>query len=295
MLITFSFCSTAVDIAGGYEYEFLDDPMPAKYLCMICTKVLKDAHLTDCCGQNFCGSCLNNWFSRPKKDKTCPHCQQKPIYILNREKINEINKLRICCTHYKEGCDWVGELRALDQHLELVTGCACVKIECPYSQDSVGGRETYSFPCHLIRRKDLKTHMQEECEYRPYKCEHCGHEDTYVTITKGNLVGFSRQKSHYDKCSEYPLPCPNKCGTETIKRKDIDNHCKSCPLQPLDCPFKRAGCTEKIVRKDMENHMEHNTQRHILKLFHSHQELTKLDRELVQLNQELTVVVEKLE
>ena len=263
-------CSTAQPSVGGYEYEFLDDPMPQKFLCIICTKVLKDARLTECCGQNFCDSCLKQWLSTRKRKKTCPHCQQDHVvHILNRERSREVKELRIRCTHHKAGCGWVGELGDLKRHLKSVNGCCYVEVTCPYSE------KDYSRSCNVMRRKDLKTHMRNKCKYRPYKCEHCNHEDTYQAIAvgkKGWLTSHTRSLSHYDECPKYPLPCPNKCGAKNIKRKDMKGHRKSCPLEPLDCPFKDAGWRE-IVRKDMDRHMERNTQQHILKLFHSHQEL----------------------
>ena len=220
-----------------------------------------------------------------RKRKTCPHCQQDHVvHILNRERSREVNELRIRCTHHKAGCGWVGELGGLKRHLESENGCGYVEVPCPYSE------KDYSRSCNVMRRKDLKTHMLNECMYRPYKCEHCNHEDTYQAITVGTKHNKSynwplfhiqpRTLSHYDECPEYPLPCPNKCGAKNIKRKDMDGHRKSFPLEPLDCPFKDAGCTEKIVRKDMDSHMERNTQQHILKLFHSHQELVKSNRKL---------------
>ena len=121
--------------AGGYECDFLDDPMPQTFLCIICMKVLKDARLTKCCGQNFCDSCFKQWLST-RKQKTCPHCQQyNVVHILNRERNREVNGLRIRCTHHKEGCGWVGELGALKQYLESETGCGYVEVKCPYSEE----------------------------------------------------------------------------------------------------------------------------------------------------------------
>ena len=241
--------------------------MPQRFLCIICMKVLKDARLTECCGQNFCDSCLTHWLSM-RKQKTCPHCQRgNVVHILNKERSREVNELRIRCIHHKEGCGWVGELAALKRHLKSENGCDYVEVTCPYSSRS----------CDKTRRKDLKTHMNE-CKHRPYKCEHCNHQGTYQAITVGTSAkymgwwDFSR-RSHYDICPEYPLPCPNKCDVKKIKRKDMNGHHKSCPLEPLACPFKDAGCTVRIARKDMDSHMERNTQQHILKLFLSHQEL----------------------
>ena len=275
-----------VHAAGGYENEFLDDPMPQKFLCIICMKVLKDARLTECCGQNFCDSCLKQWLSTRKEKKTCPHCQQDHVvHILNKERSREVKELRIRCTHHKAGCGWVGELGALKQHLESENGCGYVNVHCPYSEKHWRTTQRGT-PCNVMRRKDLKTHMQNRCVYRPYKCEHCDYEDTYQAITgttalkKNWWPSALGPRSHYNECPEYPLPCPNKCGVKKIKRKDMDGHCKSCPLEPLDCPFKDAGCNEEIARKDMDSHMERNTQQHILKLFHSHQELVKCNRKL---------------
>ena len=285
---------------GGYEYEFLEVPIPVRFVCIICTKVLRDPHLTECCGQNFCESCLKNWItkSRKKKQKVCPHCQLPLKDILNKEKVRDINTLRIYCTYRKVGCEWEGELGDLNVHhnLDSDNGCGYVEVECPYS-NGLQGKAKYYMECN-IRRKDLVNHMGEECEYRPYTCEHCGHKDTYMAITMGYLAGpvsSARKESHYDQCPEYPLPCPNECGIQQIKRKDMDDHHKCCPLERLDCPFKDAGCTESIALKDMENHMEHNTQQHILKLFHAHQELMQSHQKLMQSYQQLKAVVENIQ
>ena len=45
---------------GGYDYEFVRQ-VPERFMCInICTKVLREPHLTVCCGQHFCGSCLDH-------------------------------------------------------------------------------------------------------------------------------------------------------------------------------------------------------------------------------------------
>ena len=426
--------------------------MPQRFLCIICTKVLRDARLTECCGHHFCDSCLTNWRrTQYYGGKTCPHCRVGNFkHMLNREKIRDINELRIRCTYHKAGCEWEGELGALKQHLQSESGCGYVVVACPNDTKKVVG-----YNCGKMKRKDLKAHMHNKCYFRLYDCEHCGHRDTCIVITTRhyqtcaeyplhcpNTCGkvdvkrkdvashrlvcplqnlrcsFERctvmvkckdmmhhgeecnyrpyicehccysdsyivvTKNHYERCPEYPLSCPNGCGARDIKRKDIPNHCSSCPreliacsfqrcpekierrymknhretcshrpyecehcgfretydfitrfhynecpeyplpcpnqcnarnikrkklskhrkfcpLEPLDCPFKDAGCTVRVVRKDMEQHMEKNTQQHLLE---SHQELTrKFDRlthshrELAQENEVLKARVKELE
>ena len=126
-----------------------------------------------------------------------------------------------------------------------------------------------------------------------YECEYCGLTDTFdaiagsgeVTMKKsGGLVLMvvigGRRKNHYAECNYYPLPCPNECGVRNIKRRDIEAHRGICPLEPLDCPFKDAGCTDKICRRDMENHIESSTQKHLLMVFKSHQDLARKNDEL---------------
>ena len=75
----------------------------------------------------------------------------------------------------------------------------------------------------------------------------------------------------------------------------MKGHCDICPLEPLDCPFKDAGCTDKIQRKDMEKHIESSTHHHLMMVFKSHQELMKANQELMKGNHELKTRVDKLE
>ena len=152
-----------------------------------------------------------------------------------------------------------------------------------------------------MERRALTAHMKNECNYRRYECEYCGLTDTFdaiagsgeVTMKKSGglalmVVIGGRRKNHYAECNYYPLPCPNKCGVRNIKRRDIETHRGICPLEPLDCPFKDAGCTDKIRSRDMENHIESGMQKHLLMVFKSYQEVVKL-------NQGLKAHVEKLE
>ena len=81
---------------------------------------------------------------------------------------------------------------------------------------------------------------------------------------------------HYNECPNYPLDCPNQCGTMEIKRAEMDQHRSMCPLESVECPFKEAGCQVKVVRKDFDNHMKTNQQQHLLTLMGAFRE-TKAD------------------
>ena len=88
-------------------------------------------------------------------------------------------------------------------------------------------------------------------------------------------------------CGQYPVECPNNCGTKAIKRKDIPLHRETCPLEPLDCPFCNVGCSVEALRRDIDSHCQTNTQAYLLLMMKSHDELILKNEELVHKNKEL--------
>ena len=223
---------------GGYDYQYALE-VPERFICNICTKVQRDPHLTSCCGQHFCESCLEHWFKKQGK-KSCPHCRKGLHHFLNKERKRDIHELKIHCIHHGEGCQWVGELGNIQTHLDKL--CSCVEVECT-NKCRVSLRlslRLFGFTtCRKLKRKDLPHHLSNECYLRDYKCEHCGHVDTYEKIAGFTVIHMQRRKSHYDECPEYPLDCPNMCGTVAIKRKYMYAHQETvCPLETIACQDK---------------------------------------------------------
>jgi len=256
---------------GRHDHEFCDK-VPEELICNICTKPLFEPHLTVCCGQYYCESCLKYWFKRQKK-KSCPHCRAVGVkfqHVPNKAIERKVNELKIHCTNHKDGCQWVGELSNSQFHLNSDEGCGYVEVNCT---KKCGEK---------VKRKDLSEHIHSHCLLRQYRCKYCGYTDTYHAITaecgsKGQCD--QHDSSHYQTCPNYPLECPNKCE-KVIQRKDMDEHCKQCLLGPVKCPFKDAGCNAKLIRKEFESHMTSNTQQHLLLVMASHQELESTVREL---------------
>ena len=243
---------------GGYEYEFIEK-VPEKYTCStICTKVLRDPHLTACCGQHFCETCLQYWFRKQGRE-VCPHCREENFnHFLDKPVKREIDGFKIHCSNRKTGCSWVGALSSVKPHLESEKGCGYVEVSC-------------SKNCNKqLKRKDLTKHLTQHCPLRKYKCRYCGKEDTYQTITE----------KHYDKCPNYPLDCPNKCGVGGIKRAEMNQHQSQCPLEPVNCPFQETGCQATLLRKDLDGHVAASNQQHLLlvmKAFQTLKEETKAE------------------
>ena len=132
--------------------------------------------------------------------------------------------------------------RDLKTHKDTV--CPLEPVKCPYSD--------YCSLRDIILRRDLESH-KKVCDFRPYKCEYCSHNGTYISMSGKGKRWTQAGPHHYDVCEQYPLECTNQCGEEGIKRKDMKTHRDACPLEPLECPFtSHHGFT--ILRRDMENH-----------------------------------------
>ena len=175
-------------VDGGYDHEFFDD-VPAKYICSICTKVLREARLAVCCGQHFCNFCVTQWLKQGT-GRTCPHCRAADFEsqsVPNKDKIREINELRIRCTHRRKGCDWVGQLGSLEDHLQSDKGCGYVTVTCyltAYRRNgNIQKNLTMSLPqtrpveCGVaVERRHWAAH-KEMCKYRECTCQYCGYDD----------------------------------------------------------------------------------------------------------------------
>ena len=221
---------------GGHEEEFVDR-VADSLICHICTKPLRDPHLTTCCGQHFCESCLKQWFSKhDSEERCCPLCRSAGDefqHVLDKKTRREINSLKVRCANRNKGCDWVGELGESKDHLEAQDGCDYVEVECPNGCTQC---RCFIFRCTCrpkrLARKDLQQHLLNECEDRPYQCEYCGIEDKFYKI----------KTFHYSVCKEFPVCCPNECGEENLKLKLLDKHRETCPLEKIGCPFAEEGC-----------------------------------------------------
>ena len=153
-------------VYGGYDYEFVDK-VSDRFICQICTKALRDPHLAVCCGQHFCESCLNQWFTRQCK-QSCPHCQAEGEafnHVIHKGLRSEVNQLKIRCSNHGEGCQWTGELGALKKHLESYDGCSFVVVECPNKCFTLKRK------IKVMKRIEVHKHLIQVCYLRPYQCE----------------------------------------------------------------------------------------------------------------------------
>ena len=253
------------DDRGGYDCEFVEPPPSGlRTECPVCLLVLKEPCLISCCGHKFCRECIE----RIKKDKKpCPLCNE-PDFTFLRERALErdLKDLEVWCSYRKEGCEWKGKLRKLEEHLNRdpspenrLNGCQFVAVECTYKCGA------------WFQRRHITTHETQQCKKRPYSCDYCrDYHSTFEDVTE----------VHYPQCGKYPVACPNDCDVYKFERQKLETHLREeCPLSIVDCPFHFAGCETQLPRKDMPEHSKENVI-HLTLLATAMQKLVKENQEL---------------
>ena len=241
--------------------QFLE-PLEDDFKCPICYEVLQEPHLTTCCGNHhICKGCMENV---KRVNGRCPLCQQKPFDgFIDKRFERQLNDLKAYCIYESKGCKWIGNFGKIEQHLN--TGkengeCQFVVVECPVSVECK----------EYFLRKNLKNHVSNVCKYRQVICIYCGFVSTYQNITS----------LHLEKCTKYPLFCPNKCSNQTYPRNQLSTHLASCPEQEVDCTFSEMGCKEKIKRRALQEHLDTNLLQHQLIMCQAFKEMKKDKQEV---------------
>ena len=223
-----------------HEYDFIEQP-PEEFFCPVTLAVLLEPYLTQCCGNHLSQEAYQRLQGRP-----CPVCREGNLTAV-KDKFHrrKVLSLKVRCPHKAEGCEWQGELRGLEQHLNTnssVGECQYVDVDCPCA---CGER---------VQRRRLKKHQSKRCPLRPFACQYCNHKATHQEVTK----------EHWPVCEKYPLPCPNECGEEEIERQHLKGHLEqTCPLEVIQCEFSYAGCGAQLQRRLMSAHMKESMGAHL--------------------------------
>ena len=138
------------------------------------------------------------------------------------------------------------------------------------------------------------------CPKRAWECECCDFQSS-----------FDVKDLHEGECSQYPVPCPNKCMVpvvvedgmsasmtstmivRTIPRCEVEKHRAECPLELVTCEFVDVGCDVKTTRQDLKRHMEESQQQHLLtatllNLKLTRETIVEKDRQLAEKDRQLT-------
>ena len=224
-------------IYGGYDPDIFTQCVE-EFTCSICHGVVRDPKIVVSCGHLFCSPCIEN-----VELKKCPLDNNKiqQGMIQDEKFIKRLTlKKNVKCPLSKRHCDWVGELSALRDHLNV---CVCFMIRCPNS-----GCES------VVKRSNFDIH-NEVCPNALIRCTWCDMKlkqlnyDTHVT----------------SNCPLYPVNCPNGCEIEEMERKDLVHHIQNeCTKAKVNCQFREFGCYEGLEKHERDLHYQSKTNDHLL-------------------------------
>ncbi len=215
----------------GYKCEFFDK-VPEDYFCKQCKHVAKEPNTTSCCRKCFCESCIKN-------NDACPFCKQDGFKATRNPAFEDkIQALIVHCTMKDHGCKWTGQLQYLDTH--FTNECLVDRVKCDRCTENVP-------------EYNLNTHLANECPEREFSCKYCSFKATYKIVSE----------QHLNICTYFILNCSNRCGA-TFERGDLEDHMKMCSQQEVKCEFSYAGCETEFIRDQQKDHMEQNTQKHLV-------------------------------
>ncbi len=223
------------------RYKFVKE-ISDEYKCVICSKLLREPQVTGCCGQHFCQYCLEQWL-KTNHEKPCPYCRTPNCnYIRYLPMKREIYELKVYCPNLYcpsqiLGCLTLSTLQQIDGHLKI---CEFEEVNCSCNKKFI--------------RKEFTNHQQNHCPKRTVQCQYCHESGIYEVINSAH---------HQNTCPDFPINCPKECGAYGIKRKNLGSHKKKCPLELVECKYFKAGCHDKICRRDYDAHERDNVQQHL--------------------------------
>ena len=186
--------------AGGYLCKLVDESQPDDlFKCRVCALVLRDPHITKCCGQNACHLCI---VKAAENGGPCPipGCRSKSVKInLNRDLRSIILESGVYCQLKEAGCEWMGKLDELTKHLEE---CPFVEVECQYH-------------CGMRMQHQAVEDHKKFCKRLPIKCHQCG-----------EMYERCRRSDHMKICPCTKIECPfNIVGCKSrMANKDMKTY-----------------------------------------------------------------------
>ena len=173
-----------------------------------------------------------------EQNYVCEVCVKKGVPSQSMVKSrNKILELQTKCPIATRGCNWNGKMAEVEEHL---TVCDKMVVKCNNACDVI------------LPRCELDLHLTSSCVKRRVMCGHCNQDFMFEKLT-----------NHYQICLEYEFPCPNNCNVN-LKRKLLDSHLElECPNMVVDCPYKKFGCRQEVLRRELEEHKKTNRIQHL--------------------------------
>ena len=236
---------TYTKILSVEDFTLESQQFLTEYHCPLCDGIYNNA-VVDTCGHVFCKECFETFISFQQfKDQNiqliCPLTFQtlSSYPVMFPFVSNVLNKLQIYCKNKVNGCDWIGLLNELNDHLN---------IHCPKQ----------IIPCELkgcninCFRESFSSHTKQ-CLHRIVKCQFCELNFPFIELSS----------HHENDCTKIEIECPQQCSQKE-KRELMEQHLKLyCDNTVIKCPFDKIGCYNEMSRKEMATYLVNNSIRHM--------------------------------
>ncbi|XP_062500924.1 TNF receptor-associated factor 3-like isoform X2 [Corticium candelabrum] len=221
----------------GYSVAYVTK-VPGNLHCALCRTVL-DKPVQASCGDRFHQPCFKSLF-RECENPICPTCKEKLDKRISYRDVfadKELMELEVFCCMKPAGCDWSGEHRLLQKHIDT---CSYTLVAC-------------SNPGCLaeVTKSELQQHVDIFCDFRFVNCPYCNETMTAKELT-----------DHISSCLKAPVICPNECEDgKTMNRENLASHMEICPKKVVTCNI--VGCNFKGQQHELNAHAEASLPLHL--------------------------------
>ena len=109
------------------ECDFVKEPSK-DFFCPVTQDLLLEPHLSRCCGHHFSAEAVAKI---QEVGGACPTCKNEEfLTVPDKYFRRQVHQLRVFCCHKERGCEWKGELSALNQHIQ-----SCLRKNSPVVKD----------------------------------------------------------------------------------------------------------------------------------------------------------------
>ena len=236
---------------GGYRSDILTENLSERenrmLKCLRCKGIMKYASINTT-GESFCFNCMRG------DESIGP----------NANIHNTILSLKCACPLIKRGCEWLGRLESVENHL---TTCGHVYESC-------------QLLCGVVTTRDeMGSHVREECSKREEACLHCS-----------GVHKVCEMVDHVKVCERVEVLCELGCGTR-VRRESILFHLSSeCSEESVVCPYEKYRCgVVGLKRRELKQHLEEN------RCLHTELKLTDLEETFINSMKKFENKIESLE
>ena len=276
---------------------FVDEGVAEEFECAICTNAFKDPVQSKNCGHTFCRSCVEDIMKSPTAKKRCPNCPDKELtlesVVPNLTVKNLMGKAQVYCFTR------LPELEAASIITSSIGGSTDVDAgdddidgddndQVGAAAASSGKRKSSSSSCSAGVAAEKKS-KPDQCTWTGKLNDARAHFNTCMfagvicRLGCGEVIKRIDMSEHEASAcpKRHAVPCTNAGCTDVMPGPLLAAHKKNdCQYEEVDCPFRSVGCNERLLRKDVNNHVDVAANQHMLLLLQDNQTLRQTNQSL---------------